>query len=222
MTMEQESLAQEYFARDFDAPDPVVSPVPQTLVPSAKKLSDLRILTMPQAGIDRLSFMTWDTIEVPGFGEDTFELRGYYVIERANPTSAIWHQGSVDIMMLELSVSGISSKFGRVHVSTNPDIGRQSGGQVRPGTRYPGVPDSPKMCEMSGYMQFALADQGMTVFNKEPILLRHLITHIPPIGQGGGTQGRVAIDLYRKDNPEGPPVAILREVRTHIGSWMVD
>ena len=58
-----------------------------------------------------------------------------------------------------------------------------------------------------------------TLFNKEPIVLRHTITHIPPIGQGGGTQGRVAVNLYRSDDPEAPPLAILREVKTHIGMW---
>src|SRR3954465_5759869 len=102
----------------------------KTLVDSAKSLSDLRVFTMPKAGLDRLSFVTWDTIEVLGQGEDTIEFHGYYEIERSTPTSADWREASVDIAMRELSVSGVSEKFGRIHVSTN-DAFKPSGGQVK-------------------------------------------------------------------------------------------
>jgi len=175
---------------------------------------------MPQGGVDRLNFVTWDTIEVLGRGEDTLELRGHYVIERAEPTSGDWSDASVDISMRELSVTGVSERFGRIHASVNDESGKQSGGQVSSGTTYPLLPDSPKLCRMSGYMKFDLSDVGITVFNKEPILLEHNITHIPPIGQGGGTRGRVEVNLYRVDDPDGPPVAILRQVKTHIGAWL--
>jgi len=183
---------------------------------------------MPEGGIDRLNFVTWDTIEVLAVnGEaafppniDTLELRGYYVIERADPTSADWQDASVDIFMRELSVTGVSEKFGRIRASTNSDFGQQSGGQVRAGTTYARIVDSPKLCEMSGYMKFELSDVGITVFNKEPILLQHNITHIPPIGQGGGTRDGATVKLYRMDDPDGPPVAILHRVKTHIGAWL--
>lgn len=199
-----------------------------TLVPSPKSLSELHLFTMPEGGIDRLNFVTWDTIEVLGVnGEstyppniDTLELRGYYVIERADPTSADWQDASVDIFMRELSVTGVSEKFGRIHASTNSDFGQQSGGQVRAGTTYARNADSPKLCEMSGYMKFELSEVGMTVFNKEPILLQHNITHIPPIGQGGGTRDGATVKLYGMDDPDGPPVAILHRVKTHIGAWL--
>jgi hypothetical protein len=187
------------------------------LVPSPKNLAELHPLTMPRGGIDRLNFTTWDTIEVPGVGEDTFQLQGYYVIERENPSSASWPDASVNIFMRELAVSGISEKFGRVDVAVNPDM--SSGGQVRPGTRYPGLDDSPKLCVMEGFMMFSLPDAGITAFNKDVIRLTHFITHIPPVGQGGGT-GNVEIKLYRVDDPDGPPVAILKEVRTNIGTWL--
>ena len=71
-----------------------------------------------------------------------------------------------------------------------------------------------------GSGRFKLPEAGVTVFNKEPIVLEHTITHVPPIGQGGGTRGRVEVKLYRTDDPDGPPVAILRQVKTHIGSWL--
>jgi hypothetical protein len=191
----------------------------KTLVPSPKSLSELQLFTMPEGGTDRLSFITWDTIEVIGQSEEVIEFHGYYAIERATPTSADWHDASIDITMKELSVDGVSPRFGRIHASVNPDLGKTSGGQVRSGTTYE-APDSPKLCQMYGYMQFELLDLGMTVFNKEPILLEHNITHIPPVGQGGGTKERVDVLLCRKDAPDSPPVAILHRVKTHIGAWL--
>ncbi|HSK70389.1 MAG TPA: DUF6073 family protein, partial [Pyrinomonadaceae bacterium] len=64
------------------------------LLPNPKSLSDLRVLTMPEGGVDSLNFIAWDTIEVIGFGEDTVELKGYYVIDRANPTDSDWINAS--------------------------------------------------------------------------------------------------------------------------------
>lgn len=188
------------------------------LAASPKSLSDLRLFSMPRGGIDRLNFVTWDTIEIVGHGEEVFELRGHYAIERADPTSADWAEASVDIRMRELSVSGSNERLGRLHASVNEELG-ESGGQVRSGTTY-ALPDSPKMCVMEGYMKFELPDAGLTLFNKEPIVLQHTITHIPPIGQGGGTRGRVAVNLYSTADPEGEPLAILRQVKTHIGAWL--
>jgi hypothetical protein len=178
---------------------------------------------MPRGGVDRLSFTTWDTIEVEGIGEDTFQLQGHYVIERRDPTSSDWADGSVEIFMREMSVSGFSEKFGQVHARVNTeDEDRISKGEVLPGTKYPGLIDSPKLCVMEGFMMFHLPDAGMTLFNKDPIRLQHHITHIPPVAQGGGTQGRVDIKLYRRDAPEGQPMATLKEVRTNIGAWLPD
>jgi len=191
----------------------------KALIASPKKLSDLHLFTMPEGGTDRLNFITWDTIEVKNIGEETVEFHGHYAIERSTPTSADWSEASIDIRMRELSVDGVSKNFGRIHASVNDTIGFPSGGQVRTGTTYPDVIDSPKLCQMYGYMKFDLQDLGMTVFNKEPILLEHNITHVPPIGQGGGTRPDAAYNLYRADDPDGEPVAVLKRVKTHIGAW---
>ena len=190
------------------------------LVPSPKRLAELHLFTIPEGGVDRLHFVTWDTIEVIGFPEETIEFQGHYVIQRATPTSASWEEASIDIAMLELAVEGRSPTFGRISAAVNPDAGRRSGGQVKAGGTYIGYAHSPKLCQMLGYMTFTLHDRGLTVFNKDPIVLEHHITHVPPVGQGGGTRGRVEIYLYHIDNPDGPPVAILRQVKTHIGAWL--
>jgi hypothetical protein len=191
------------------------------LVSSPKSLDELQLFTMPEGGTDRLNFITWDTIEVIGKGEEVIEFHGSYTIERATPTSADWAEASVNIYMRELSLEGTSSFVGRIRASVSPDPSRTSGGQVRPGTTYT-APDSPKMCQMYGYVQFELIDLGMTVFNKDAILLEHNITHIPPVGQGGGTKERVDIPLYRTEDPDGAPVAFLHRVKTHIGSWLTE
>lgn len=200
-------------------------PEPEHPSPSPRSLADLRLFTMPLGGVDRLNFRTFDTITVlRADGEevtDTVELRGHYLIERADPTSGDWRDASVDIAMREMSVSGVSEKFGRISASVNTAIGKESRGQVRPGAIYETSPyDSPKMCEMFGYMQFELLDAGVVVFNKDPIQLQHSITHIPPIGQGGGTREGADVPLYAANDPDGPPVAILRRVKTHIGAWL--
>src|SRR5438034_8914679 len=99
----------------------------KTLVANPKRLSDLQLFTMPEGGTDRLNFITWDTIEVVGYGEETIEFRGYYAIERSTPTSADWQEASIDITMRELSVAGVSQYVGRVCASVNDDIGKPSG-----------------------------------------------------------------------------------------------
>lgn len=192
--------------------------------PRSRAVSELRLFTMPSGGTDRLNFRTWDTIAVLRPNEapliDTVELRGYYLIERAEPTSSSWHDASIDIFMREMSVSGVSKVFGRIQAGVNHDIGMPSRGQVRPGTIYDSPADSPKLCEMFGYMEFNLADLGVSAFNKEAIKLTHSITHVPPIGQGGGTADGIEIPLYLKNRPDDAPVAILRKVKTHIGAWL--
>jgi hypothetical protein len=194
------------------------------LVPSASSMSDLQLFRMPRGGTDRLRFETWDTFRVKGFDEPaTVHLEGHYMIERADPTSADWVTGSVDIRMRELLVEGVSDQFGRVRATVNDAMGYQSGGRVLAGTAYDSKPDEPKMCEMDGFMMFELPDVGLTLFNREAIPLRHTITHIPPIGQGGGTPSDAAfagIPLYDRDNPDGEPLATLLRVKTHIGAWL--
>ena len=195
-------------------------------LPSPKSIDDLRPLRVPRGGVDRLNFKTVDTIEVVESGErirDTVRLSGYYMIERATPTSSDWHDASVDIYMREMMVEGLSTKFGHIRASVNHDFGDESRGQVKSGTFYADSPiDSPKMCEMNAFMKFELPKYGLTVFNKEVIRLQHKINYIPPVGQGGGTGGEVEIGLYNTKDPDGPPVAFLRQVETQIGAWLTE
>lgn len=194
-------------------------------VPNASSLAELHLLRMPRGGTDKLRFETWDTFRVPGLDAPAkVHLEGHYVIERSTPTSPDWVEGSIDIRMRELAVEGTHELLGRVRASVNTEIGLPSGGRVMPGTVYGGESDEPKLCVMEGYMMFELPDQGFTLFNKQPIPLQHKITHVPPIGQGGGTPQKDfdGIELYRVDDPDGEPPVTLLKVETHIGAWLDD
>jgi hypothetical protein len=200
----------------------------QGFAPNVRSLRDLRILRMPRGGTDHLRFETWDTFAVAGVDEPrTVHLSGHYAIERSDPTSADWVAASIDIRMRELAVAGDDQLLGRVRASVNTEIGLPSGGHVMPGTIFGDDIDEPKLCVMEGYMLVELPDQDMAIFNKQPIPLQHTITHVPPIGQGGGTpdytlDGKkfTGIPLYRHDDPDGDSVARLLKVKTHIGAWL--
>lgn len=199
-------------------PDETPDGAPEGCCSSAKSISELKPFKMPVGGEDLLEFIAWDTIEVPGVGEEDIELKGTYQIERQHPTSSDWNEAEIDIKMKKLDVKGVSEKFGRIEVSTNNDY-QQSQGKVQKGTAYTEIPTGgAKLCEMNNFAKFKLPDLGLTLFNKEPIELKHTITHVPPVGQGGGT-GDVRIPLFNVDDPNGEPIAYLKRVKTHIGDF---
>src|SRR6266446_1857538 len=180
-----------------------------------QRLSNLHLFNLPPAGIDHLYFEVNDTIEVPGLGEETITLDGTYRIQRSESTSDSWQTAAIDVKMLDLDVQGTSKLFGRVQVRLNPS--KETVGKVH-GAKGP---NKPKPCGFKAYIQMTLPDKGnMVLVNKEPVQLEHMITHIPPIGQGGGNPEGTFYYLYNADNLDGPAVAILNRIRTHIGPWV--
>ncbi len=182
--------------------------------PEHRNLEDIQLFTLPREGTDKLKFKITETIEVPNVGEDTFDLVGSFEIRRENPTHPEWGRGAIDVTMLNLDVSGESRRFGPISARLNAD--EVTSGKVD-------VADSRWMsakCSFAAFVQINLEKLELRVFNRESVPLVHRITHVPPIGQGGGTPGPVAIDFYNVKEPEGKPVAILREVRTQIGSYV--
>jgi hypothetical protein len=202
------------------------------------RLANLRLFTMPPAGEDHLYFEVTDVIEVPGKGEDTVHLAGTYTIRRAQPTTMDWATATIDVTMVDLDVRGRSPLFGEIHASLNPDartlgrVGPAGGGadevDVVPAAANgqmaqkprPKPRPKPSPCQFAAYMRFTLPERGLVLVNKEPIQLLHKITHVPPIGQGGGTPGPVAVGFYDVRNLSGPPVVILKSVKTEIGEWV--
>lgn len=184
------------------------------------RLQNLRLFALPPGGLDHLYFEVRDTIEVPGLGEEVVTLTGTYKIRRSDPTTQDWATATIDVQMVDLDVRGRSTMVGEIHAGLNPD--QLTLGRVGPagGDMLAGKP-KPTPCRFAAYMQFTLPERGgMVLVNKEPIPLLHTITHIPPIGQGGGTPGPVAIGFYDRRNPSGPPVALLKAVKTEIGRWV--
>lgn len=195
------------------------SGAPEGCCKTAKTIEELQPFKMPEGGEDLLEFVALDTIEVPGIGEETIELVGSYLIEREHPSSSDWNDAAIKIRMKGLDVEGESATLGKIKVSTNPEY-KTSEGNVTSGTAFPVVnTGAPKYCEMHNYAKFELPDLGLTAFNKEPIELKHTITHVPPVGQGGGT-GEIRIPLYNVKDPDGEPVAFLKKVKTHIGNFL--
>jgi hypothetical protein len=180
----------------------------------SQRLDNLHLFTVPTGGIDHLYFEVNDTIEVPGLGEETVTLDGTYRIQRSQPSTPDWETSNIDVKMLDLDVQGTSKLFGRIQVRLNPT--RETIGKVQGS----GKPKRPKPCSFKAYIQMTLLDRNMTLINKEPVALEHLITHIPPIGQGGGNPEGTYYYLYNVKDLDGPPVAVLKRIRTHIGPWV--
>jgi hypothetical protein len=192
---------------------------PAGCIESPTCCADLRPFTMPKGGRDRLKFTTWDTIEIPGVGEREIRLDGAYQIKRNHPSCADWVEAEVDIAMEDMQVQGNDDLLGQVRAFLRSDLPAPSQGRVTRGTIQDNRSDGAKHCAMDANVAFQLEKLGMTVVAKEPIHLTHAITHIPPIGQGGGT-GDVRIPLYDIKNIEGAPIAYLRRVKTHIGDFI--
>ena len=180
----------------------------------AQRLDNLHLFNVPTGGIDHLYFEVNDTIEVPGVGEETVTLDGTYRIQRSQPTTPDWETSTIDVKMLDLDVLGTSKLFGRIQVRLNPT--KETVGKVQGS----GKAKRPKPCSFKAYIQMTLLDRNMTLINKEPVALEHLITHIPPIGQGGGNPEGTFYYLYNVKDLDGPPVAVLKRIRTHIGPWV--
>lgn len=179
----------------------------------------IRPFAIPKGGTDRLHFTTWDLLEIPGVGEREIELSGEYEILRHHPSSSNWVDAAIDIEMKHLALRGTDDLLGEVRAFLLPSLAARSGGQVTQGTLQANRPDGAKHCEMGANVGFSVGRLAMTVVPKEPVRLIHSITHIPPVGQGGGT-GDVRLPLYNADDLGGQPVAYLRRVRTHIGEFV--
>jgi hypothetical protein len=183
------------------------------------RLAQLQLFALPPGGVDHLYFEVTDRIEVPGLGEDVVTMSGTYKIRRSDPTTNNWSTATIDVQMVDLDVRGTGRLIGEVHAGLNPD--RLTLGRVGPaGGDMLAKKPKPTPCRFAAFMQFTLPGRNMVLVNKDPIPLLHTITHIPPIGQGGGTPGEVAIGFYDRNNLDGPAVAILKAVKTEIGPWV--
>lgn len=166
------------------------------------------------AGIDNLGLTSEDTFFVPGKGTFTVRFSGFFRVARENPKSQRWEEANVPVNMVEMGLRG-DSEMGPIHVSLNQDF--VSAGQ----TFAPGRDQAAAACRIATAAEFALPQAGMTLFNKEPILLMNdAIEAIPPIEDPNGEAHIYRLPLFDRSNPDGEPAAYLMKLRYTVGNYL--
>src|SRR5690242_16424924 len=137
--------------------------------------------TVPPAGIDNLGLHSTDVFTIPGRGEFTVDFAGYFRVARDNPTTNDWTTFELLVNIIDLRLFGKHEDIGEINVSLNTDI--VSSGQIFPAA----APNGPAKCRIATAAVFDLPQLGVSVFNKEPILLmnEHVVS-IPPIDDPNG------------------------------------
>lgn len=160
--------------------------------------------TATPGGIDNLALHSTDMFTIPGRGEYTVDFRGYFRVARDNPTTNDWVTCEVLVNIVDLKLRGQHGDIGEINVSLNPDI--LSSGQIFPAA----APGQPKSCRIATAAVFDVPRLGISVFNKEPILLMNEhVTSIPPVDDPNGHALIFKLPLYDRTNPSGKPVAYL-------------
>jgi hypothetical protein len=171
--------------------------------------------TIPPAGIDNLALSSNDLFEIPGRGEFQVDFDGYFRVARDHPVSHDWADSSVFVNLVDMRLSGTHTDLGKISVSLNPSV--VSAGQ----TFAPGVKSQPAACRIAAAARFTLEDQGITVFNKEPVLLMNeAINSIPPVEDPNGEARIYRLPLYSEADPDGQPVAYLKRLRYTVGNYI--
>ncbi len=164
--------------------------------------------TVPPGGIDNLALHSTDNFTIPGHGEFTIDFKGYFRVARANATTNDWTTSEVQVNIIDLRLYGQHKEIGELAVSLNPDI--VSSGQIFPAATAGG----PKACRIATAAVFDLPQLGVSVFNKEPILLMNeSVKSIPPVEDPSGQARIFRLPLFNRADPYGKPVAYLTSLK---------
>lgn len=176
--------------------------------------------TPPEPGIDNLGLHSWDTFAIPGVGEFEVEFDGYVRVVRSEPTSTEWANAEVYTNLIEMKMTGESEELGTITVTLNPDT--RSAGQIRtPFDPYAGEGPAAKACRMAVGCHFDVPKMGMTLFNREPVILTiDDVRSIPPAGAPGKGQVYRMLPLYNVEDPYGEPVGYLTSLRFNMGGYL--
>lgn len=204
------------------APEPRIRYGPEVAtegVPDLYEPQTVTPFTAPPAGIDNLGITSVDTFKVPGVGEFTVEFNGYVRVVRSNPTADDWTGSEVYTNLIEMKMEGESPELGPIKVSLNPDC--LSTGMIRTPFADEQAAQPAKACRMAVGATFELPKLGLTLFNKEPVLLTiDDVKSIPPAGNPGQGQIYQMLPLYDRADPEGAPVAYLTSLSFRMGSYL--
>jgi hypothetical protein len=170
-----------------------------------------------QGGIDNLALSSIDTFFIPGRGEFEVKFKGYFRVIRSNPTSEKWADAEWFVNMGDLRLEGKSSKLGQMKVRLNPDV-------ISPGQVFAaGAANAAAKCRIATAVSFEMADMGVTVFNKEPILLMNdAIDSVPPVEDPNGEAHIYRVPLFNVKEPNGKPVAYLTGLKYTVGNYITE
>ena len=164
--------------------------------------------TVAPAGIDNLGLHSTDAFIIPGQGEYTIDFKGYFRVARDHPTTNDWATSEILVNIVDLKLFGSHDATGNIAVSLNQD--RVSTGQIFQTTG----PQEGKACRIATAVVFDVPKLGMSVFNKEPILLMNRgIKSIPPVDDPSGHALLFNVPLFDRNNPTGKAVAYLSSLR---------
>ncbi|HBL26175.1 MAG TPA: hypothetical protein DD490_04995 [Acidobacteria bacterium] len=176
---------------------------------------EVKQFTIPAGGIDHLGLHSTDVFTIPGMGEFSVDFSGYFRVARAHPSTFDWAAAEVRVNIVDLRLFGRNEALGEIAVRLNPDI--LSSGQIfatKPREDGNSVAEEPKACRIATAAVFELRKLGLSVFNKEPILLMNEhITRVPPVDDPSGHALLFRLPLYNLQDPKGEPVAYLTSLR---------
>jgi len=173
--------------------------------------------TVPPGGIDNLALHSTDIFTIPGRGEFTVDFAGYFRVARENQTTKDWTTFELLVNIIDLKLYGQSKDMGDIAVSLKPDV--LSSGQIFPATG----PQAPAKCRIATGVVFDLPQLGLSVFNKEPILLMNEhVTSIPPVDDPNGHALLFMLPLFDRKNPSGKAVAFLTSLRYGADNYITE
>lgn len=173
--------------------------------------------TVPPGGIDNLGLHSTDIFTIPGKGEFTVDFSGYFRVARDNPTTYDWTTFEMLVNIIDLKLYGKHENMGEITVSLNPDV--PSSGQIFPAA----APNESAKCRIATGVVFDLPQLGVSLFNKEPILLmnEHVVS-VPPVDDPNGHALLFRLPLFDRTNPSGKPVAHLTSLRYGADNYLTE
>jgi len=177
--------------------------------------------TPPAAGIDNLGISSTDTFHVPGKGEVRADFIGYVRVARSKPSAAGWNESVVYTNLIELFMRGEAPGVGPILVTLNPDY--LCTGCLWTPPEDMACDQPAKACRMAVNALFEIPSLGMTLMNKEPILLTiNDVRAIPPAGNPGLGRIYEKLPLYDRANPDGEPVADITALKFAMGVYVTE
>lgn len=173
--------------------------------------------TVTPGGVDNLALHSTDVFLIPGKGEFTVDFSGYFRVARDHPTTTDWTTFQLLVNIVDLRLFGQHKELGEISVHLNPDV--LSSGQIFPASS----PQGAAACRIATGVVFNLPKLGLSVFNKEPILLMNEhVTSIPPVDDPNGHALLFMLPLFDHANPSGKAVAHLTSLRYGADNYITE